>query len=93
MNTTENNRRLRASMLLAAVGAVGMVPMIREKSRHSPPGQGKKSRLRPMPGNKIAIGRNDPCHCGSGKKFKKCCSDQHVNSQIVKEAHKPAEQS
>lgn len=19
------------------------------------------------------IGRNDPCHCGSGKKFKKCC--------------------
>ncbi len=20
------------------------------------------------------IGRNDPCHCGSGKKFKKCCA-------------------
>ncbi|MFB0977035.1 MAG: SEC-C metal-binding domain-containing protein [Myxococcota bacterium] len=19
------------------------------------------------------IGRNDPCNCGSGKKFKKCC--------------------
>ena len=19
------------------------------------------------------IGRNDPCHCGSGKKLKKCC--------------------
>ncbi|CAH16591.1 TPA: SEC-C metal-binding domain-containing protein [Legionella pneumophila] len=19
------------------------------------------------------IGRNDPCHCGSGVKFKKCC--------------------
>jgi len=19
-------------------------------------------------------GRNDPCHCGSGKKFKKCCA-------------------
>lgn len=19
------------------------------------------------------IGANDPCHCGSGKKFKKCC--------------------
>jgi SWIM/SEC-C metal-binding protein len=18
-------------------------------------------------------GRNDPCHCGSGKKYKKCC--------------------
>jgi len=21
------------------------------------------------------IGRNDPCHCGSGKKLKKCCAD------------------
>jgi hypothetical protein len=19
------------------------------------------------------LGRNDPCHCGSGQKFKKCC--------------------
>lgn len=24
-----------------------------------------------LPGARI--GRNDPCHCGSGKKFKKCC--------------------
>jgi len=23
--------------------------------------------------NKNKIGRNDPCHCGSGKKYKKCC--------------------
>lgn len=22
----------------------------------------------------IKISRNDPCHCGSGKKFKKCCA-------------------
>ncbi|OFZ29506.1 MAG: hypothetical protein A2622_07195 [Bdellovibrionales bacterium RIFCSPHIGHO2_01_FULL_40_29] len=22
------------------------------------------------------IGRNDPCHCGSGKKFKKCCGTE-----------------
>ncbi len=21
------------------------------------------------------VGRNDPCHCGSGKKFKKCHAD------------------
>ncbi|HBN84048.1 MAG TPA: hypothetical protein DDZ89_09410 [Clostridiales bacterium] len=25
-------------------------------------------------GNKI--GRNDPCPCGSGKKYKKCCGKQ-----------------
>lgn len=23
-----------------------------------------------------AIGRNSPCHCGSGLKFKKCCIDK-----------------
>lgn len=23
--------------------------------------------------NTVKLGRNDPCHCGSGKKFKKCC--------------------
>ncbi|MDD2724095.1 MAG: UPF0149 family protein [Methylovulum sp.] len=25
------------------------------------------------PTSPIKLGRNDPCHCGSGKKFKKCC--------------------
>ena len=25
------------------------------------------------------IGRNDPCHCGSGKKYKKCCLRRDVN--------------
>jgi uncharacterized protein YecA (UPF0149 family) len=23
--------------------------------------------------NKTKVGRNDPCPCGSGKKYKKCC--------------------
>src|SRR6478736_3196263 len=22
------------------------------------------------------VGRNDPCHCGSGKKYKKCCEEK-----------------
>lgn len=25
---------------------------------------------------KVKVGRNDPCPCGSGKKYKKCCIDQ-----------------
>lgn len=25
------------------------------------------------------IGRNDPCPCGSGKKYKKCCIDKEIN--------------
>ncbi|MCG2879304.1 SEC-C domain-containing protein, partial [Obesumbacterium proteus] len=24
-------------------------------------------------GTKPQVGRNDPCPCGSGKKYKKCC--------------------
>jgi hypothetical protein len=24
----------------------------------------------------MKIGRNDPCHCGSKKKYKKCCLDK-----------------
>lgn len=23
------------------------------------------------------VGRNDPCSCGSGKKYKKCCEAKH----------------
>lgn len=26
----------------------------------------------------MPLGRNDPCHCGSGKKFKKCCLNRQV---------------
>lgn len=27
-------------------------------------------------GRKFSIGRNEPCPCGSGKKFKRCCMDK-----------------
>ncbi len=33
----------------------------------APPAQGTVKREEPK------IGRNDPCRCGSGKKYKKCC--------------------
>ncbi len=26
------------------------------------------------------LGRNDPCHCGSGKKYKKCCIDKDAEA-------------
>jgi len=29
--------------------------------------------------SKMEIGRNDPCPCGSGKKFKKCCGFNHYS--------------
>jgi uncharacterized protein YecA (UPF0149 family) len=32
---------------------------------------GKKAGSRDVAPSKL--GRNDPCHCGSGQKYKKCC--------------------
>ena len=38
--------------------------------------------------NKIKIGRNDPCHCGSGQKYKRCCleKDQRAESAVLAQA-------
>ncbi|MBI3508741.1 MAG: SEC-C domain-containing protein [Chlamydiia bacterium] len=38
--------------------------------------------------NEISIfmkrpGRNDPCHCGSGKKFKKCCESKMMRGRFL----------
>ena len=35
----------------------------------------------------MKIGRNDPCHCGSGKKFKKCCGSSAA-ANVVAEVSK-----
>ena len=29
--------------------------------------------VKPRPLSVTKVGRNDPCVCGSGKKYKKCC--------------------
>jgi hypothetical protein len=34
------------------------------------------------------VGRNDPCPCGSGKKFKKCCLNAERSSQSVTALHR-----
>ena len=34
---------------------------------------GESTLIKSNENNIIKIGRNDPCHCGSGKKHKKCC--------------------
>ena len=30
----------------------------------------------------MKVGRNDPCSCGSGKKFKKCCENPNLSKKI-----------
>ena len=31
------------------------------------------------PARRAKVGRNDPCPCGSGRKFKKCCGQETVH--------------
>jgi uncharacterized protein YecA (UPF0149 family) len=33
----------------------------------------EEARVKPRDATGRKIGRNDPCPCGSGKKYKKCC--------------------
>ncbi|MBI5969565.1 MAG: preprotein translocase subunit SecA [Deltaproteobacteria bacterium] len=43
--------------------------------------EGEKQRQQPVVRHGGKIGRNDPCPCGSGKKYKKCCAagkDEHA---------------
>ncbi|MCP6329953.1 SEC-C metal-binding domain-containing protein, partial [Klebsiella pneumoniae] len=42
------------------------------RDRIKPDGSVKGVTVR-RPEGTSAVGRNDPCPCGSGKKFKKCC--------------------
>ncbi len=42
-------------------------------------GGGKTVKRRPVT-KKAKVGRNDPCPCGSGKKYKNCCLDKDLNS-------------
>jgi uncharacterized protein YecA (UPF0149 family) len=34
---------------------------------------GRRGRLEVLRGKATASGRNEPCPCGSGRKYKKCC--------------------
>ena len=36
-----------------------------------------------MPDSSVRLGRNDPCYCGSGKKFKKCCLNKPPSPEEV----------
>jgi hypothetical protein len=43
------------------------------------------------------LGRNDPCHCGSGRKYKQCClakdeaAAREARAKALEEAPAPAE--
>ena len=35
--------------------------------------QSNYQKAKPATNNSAKVGRNDPCPCGSGKKYKQCC--------------------
>lgn len=37
------------------------------------------------PAAKVKVGRNDPCPCGSGKKYKKCCLSKHEEQKRLRQ--------
>ncbi len=41
----------------------------------------------------INLGRNDPCHCGSGKKYKKCHLDADQRSRVAIHQPRPTSES
>src|SRR5499427_1427163 len=51
--------------------APALAPVPRWRESHGSNGQNSPSEPRVATGTKV--GRNDPCPCGSGKKYKKCC--------------------
>ncbi|MGI5882074.1 MAG: preprotein translocase subunit SecA [Dethiobacteria bacterium] len=68
MSQTLERRRVAAPVLTVKSqdgGAMG------EARRVSPGTAGERVKQKPITVKKI--GRNDPCPCGSGKKYKKCC--------------------
>ncbi len=50
----------------------GAAKKAQDEKKESGAGGGEKQKQSPII-NKDKIGRNDPCPCGSGKKYKKCC--------------------
>jgi len=63
------------------VGPEEARPKPRVVSYGAPPKEAPK----PVVSKKIKVGRNDPCPCGSGKKYKKCCLLREESRSLVKE--------
>jgi uncharacterized protein YecA (UPF0149 family) len=39
----------------------------------------------------MKLGRNEPCHCGSGKKYKKCCEERDAAAKSAELAAQAAQ--
>jgi len=60
------------------IGMIFKVQIVNEPAAQPKPkaisyGAPQKAAAKPTAPKTIKLGRNDPCPCGSGKKYKKCC--------------------
>src|SRR5690606_38044880 len=70
----ERNRSFMADLgeRLSQMPAQALSPSMQQAS--APPPEQQRAPEKPQPITVLPkVGRNDPCPCGSGKKFKKCC--------------------
>ncbi len=65
-----NQSRQQASAMAAAKQAQGETPAGAPPGMDAPP---PRPAAAPVKADGSKVGRNDPCPCGSGKKYKKCC--------------------
>ena len=75
MNIRDDTARMVMSVLPRPQGEVKRVEVAKVTSEGFAGGAQKSQPQKKAPVvNKVPkVGRNDPCPCGSGKKYKKCC--------------------
>jgi len=56
-------------------------PTMPRATRFSGASGGSAGSMRRTPKRRIKIGRNDPCPCGSGKKYKNCCLREGLSAE------------
>jgi len=65
-------QKLKAKLAKEQMASPGQTPPHAPRSIPRPPHR-QEHRLGFSSSARVKVGRNDPCPCGSGKKFKNCC--------------------
>jgi preprotein translocase subunit SecA len=55
---------------------LGQFDMVQQQRQAAIEASGSTEKVRQIKLETPKVGRNDPCPCGSGKKYKKCCGRQ-----------------
>ncbi len=58
-------------------------PARRQQRRYSGSSESGAQEKKPQPIERTKIGRNDPCPCGSGKKYKHCCMRKGLSPEEI----------